>query len=198
MLNLKNMIQFCQLDFMAGSNSIYQDWTCFNKNVSASFNVQLMKIYLPFRLILKVSFLLASDIFNFCTKLRRQWIPKERSIKSWKTYPHIMKKICPSFSISVSQSLSICLSLSVHCLSIYPFIFSSLFLLHKHKLLLFLDHLILHLELHVRASRCGGLPSLMTVSAPAIIYTLCCRPWQGISSRCYILENWIAWKTQWD
>ena len=38
------MIQFCQLDFMAGSNSIYQDWTCFNKNVSASFNENLFII----------------------------------------------------------------------------------------------------------------------------------------------------------
>ena len=32
---------------------------------------------------------------------------------------------------------------------------------------LFMDHLILHLELHLRASLCGGLPSLLSGLAPA-------------------------------
>ena len=35
-----------------------------------------------------------------------------------------------------------------------------------------------------RASGCGGLPSLLSGSVPAIIWTLCCRPRQGISYRC--------------
>ena len=34
----------------------------------------------------------------------------------------------------------------------------------------YLDHLILHLELHFQASRCGGLPSLLSGSAPAITH----------------------------
>ena len=51
---------------------------------------------------------------------------------------------------------------------------------------IFLDHLIIHLELHIRAWQCGGLPSFMSGSAPVITYTLCCRPWQGIS---YFRDN---------
>ena len=54
----------------------------------------------------------------------------------------------------------------------------------KGGLTIFLDHLILRLEHHVQASRCGGLPSSMSGSAPAIIYTLCCRLWHGISYKC--------------
>ena len=34
-----------------------------------------------------------------------------------------------------------------------------------------------------RASLCGGLPSSLNGSVPANIYTLWCRPWQGISYR---------------
>ena len=52
------------------------------------------------------------------------------------------------------------------------------------NILLFLDHLILHLKLHFWALQCGILQSLMIGSALAIIYTLCCRLWQGISYRC--------------
>ena len=34
------------------------------------------------------------------------------------------------------------------------------------------------------ASQCGGLPSSLSGSVPAIIWTLCCRPGWGISYRC--------------
>ena len=36
--------------------------------------------------------------------------------------------------------------------------------------MLFFNHLILHLELHLRASKCGGLPSSLSGSTPAIIW----------------------------
>ena len=38
--------------------------------------------------------------------------------------------------------------------------------------LLFLDRLIIHLKLYIRASLCGGLPSLMSGSAPAYNYVI--------------------------
>ena len=39
------------------------------------------------------------------------------------------------------------------------------------------------------ASRLGGLPSLLSCSVPAIIWTLCCRPWRGISySLCFYVH----------
>ena len=48
-------------------------------------------------------------------------------------------------------------------------------------LFLFFTWTILTSTFHFGASLCGGLPSSMSGSAPAIIYTLCCRPWQVIS-----------------
>ena len=47
-------------------------------------------------------------------------------------------------------------------------------------LIFYLYHLILHLELLFRALRCGGLPSSLSGSAPAIIWTWC-GLWQGNS-----------------
>ena len=40
----------------------------------------------------------------------------------------------------------------------------------RYKNSYFLDHLFLHLELHVQASQCGELPSSMSGSAPAYIH----------------------------
>ena len=59
-------------------------------------------------------------------------------------------------------------------------------------ILFYFYHCILNLELHVQVWWCGGLPSLMTGSAPAIIYTLCCRLWQGISYRCLCRIVWVG------
>ena len=39
-----------------------------------------------------------------------------------------------------------------------------------------------------RDSRCGGLRSLLSGLVPAIICTLWCRPWRGISYRCVCVE----------
>ena len=55
------------------------------------------------------------------------------------------------------------------------------------------------LSFTVWASRCGGLPSLLSGSVPAIIWTLSCRPWWCISYRCvgllWVGFLWVGYET---
>ena len=66
------------------------------------------------------------------------------------------------------------------------------------SIIYFFGLLILHLELHFRASQFGRRPSLLSGSVPAIICTLCCSQWQGtIKGCCLFYFSWWCSEVWW-